>query len=58
MPVSERVIDLDELEVVVLKLKDLLADRHPGLWTWQMMMGDRMRELERILNGEGSCLKV
>jgi hypothetical protein len=47
--VDERVIDLDELEAVVLKLKDLLADRQPGLWTWQLMMGDRMRELLEIL---------
>ena len=48
---TEKVIDLDELERVVLKLKALLDDRHPGLFTWNDAMGRNLRDLTNLLEG-------
>ena len=38
-------VSIEELQLVVARLAELLADPQPGLATWQAFLTKRMREL-------------
>lgn len=43
-------MNLDELQVEVEKLLSLLKDRQPGLVTWHMFIGERLKALKKMID--------
>ncbi|MEK7520050.1 MAG: hypothetical protein AAB581_02300 [Patescibacteria group bacterium] len=46
--ISEKGIDLDELQMEAVKLLDLLKNRQPGFSTWNGFLRERLQNLHKL----------